>query len=47
MDVSYNELMNTPEKVLKTVVDFINVDANPAELAQVVSPDLYRNRNEG
>jgi hypothetical protein len=47
MDVSYNELMNTPEEVLKTVVDFINVDANPAELAQVVSPDLYRNRNEG
>jgi hypothetical protein len=47
MDVSYNELMGEPEEVLRSVVDFINVDANPAELAEVVSPDLYRNRYEG
>lgn len=47
LDVSYNELMDNPAETLKTVVNFLNVDADPAVLAGVVSPELYRNRNEG
>ena len=47
VDVSYNELMGNPTETLKTVVDFLNVDADHAVLAGVVSPELYRNRNEG
>lgn len=47
LDVSYNELMGNPTETLKTAVDFLNVDADPAVLAGVVSPELYRNRNEG
>jgi hypothetical protein len=47
MDVSYNDLMNDPESTLKGVTEYLSIDADHKELAEVVSPDLYRNRNEG
>lgn len=47
INVSYNDLMSEPEKVLGEVKEFCNLKASVEELSQVVNPDLYRNRNEG
>jgi hypothetical protein len=47
LDVNYNELMASPLVELKKVADFLNIDARAQDLAEVVNPDLYRNRNEG
>lgn len=47
LDVNYNELMVQPEKVLTDVIDFLELDATPKGLSEVVNPELYRNRNEG
>lgn len=47
IDVNYNELMSSPLTELKKVADFLSLDASEKDLASVVNPELYRNRNEG
>ncbi len=47
LDVNYNEFMKSPEASLQKVIDFLELDASPQLLSEVVNPELYRNRNEG
>ncbi|GAB5417759.1 MAG: hypothetical protein Crog4KO_24920 [Crocinitomicaceae bacterium] len=47
IDINYNELMANPLVELKKVAEYLNLDASAVELAEVVNPELYRNRNEG
>ncbi len=47
MDINYNELMANPLVELKKVAEYLNLNASAEELAEVVNPELYRNRNEG
>jgi hypothetical protein len=47
IDINYNELMSNPLEMLDKVREFTGVEATASQLAEVVNPDLYRNRNEG
>jgi hypothetical protein len=47
IDVNYNELMANPLVSLGNVATFLELDASAESLAEVVNPELYRNRNEG
>lgn len=46
IDVNYNELMANPLETLTKVKEFCSIRATAEELAEVVNPELYRNRNE-
>ena len=46
IDVNYNELMASPLQTLEGVKEFCGLDVAAGVLAEVVNPDLYRNRNE-
>ena len=46
IDVNYNELMANPVETLGKVKDFCGIECSAEELAEVVNPELYRNRNE-
>ncbi len=46
IDMNYNELLNDPEPQIKSLIDFINIDADINGLCEVIRPDLYRNRNK-
>ena len=46
IDVNYKELIEDPEKQLKALTEFCSLGASVEELAVVVKPELYRNRNE-
>jgi hypothetical protein len=47
IDVNYNELMAKPLESLGNVAEFLGLEAKAESLAEVVNPELYRNRNEG
>lgn len=47
LDVNYNDLMQNPEATLIEVIEFLGLKASKEALAEVVNPELYRNRNEG
>jgi hypothetical protein len=46
VDVNYNQLVSEPENELKKLIEFCSIDRKVEDLAVVVNPDLYRNRNE-
>ena len=46
IDINYNELMNDPEKVIGELIEFCGLNTATEDLASVVKPELYRNRNE-
>lgn len=46
IDVNYNQLVSEPEMELKKLIEFCSIDRKVEDLAVVVNPDLYRNRNE-
>jgi hypothetical protein len=46
LDVNYKELIADPEKQLIELIDFCSLNTLVEELAVVVKPELYRNRNE-
>lgn len=46
LDINYKELIADPEKQLKELIDFCSLSTVVEELAVVVKPELYRNRNE-
>jgi hypothetical protein len=46
LDVHYKELIADPEKQLIELIDFCSLNTLVEELAVVVKPELYRNRNE-
>jgi len=46
VDINYNELMKNPEEEIKKLISFCNITSEIEKLAQVVKPELYRNRNE-
>lgn len=46
IDISYNELMSDPEKAITKMISFCDLDASIEDLAEIVKPELYRNRNE-
>jgi hypothetical protein len=46
IDINYKELIVDPEKQLKELIDFCSLNTVVEELAVVVKPELYRNRNE-
>lgn len=44
--VDYNQMMETPEREIARLRDFLDLDASVEELASVIEQDLYRNRAE-
>ena len=44
MDVQYKELINNPENVLRSLIEFCDMTADLDDLVSVVKPELYRNR---
>ena len=46
IDINYNLLVKEPEIELKKLIEFCSLESKVEELAVVVNPDLYRNRNE-
>lgn len=44
LDVQYKELINDPENVLRSLMEFCDMTANLEDLVTVVKPELYRNR---
>jgi hypothetical protein len=44
LDVNYNELMSSPEKVIQEVQKFCGLNSDLNDLIAVVRPELYRNR---
>lgn len=46
LDINYNELMNEPESAIAKLIEFCGINVPIKELAGVVKPELYRNRNE-
>ena len=47
LEVDYNKLITSPKSALQPVVEFLDLNVSAEELATVVNPELYRNRNEG
>lgn len=47
VDINYNDLMANPLKSMQQVIEFLGLSSSPEQLAGVVNPELYRNRNEG
>ena len=45
-DVWYSDLIENSDEVLDGVIKFCMLDDNLKELKNVISPDLYRNKNE-
>lgn len=46
IDISYNELLAQPEATLEKLSQFCGLSESVQQLAEVVNPQLYRNRNE-
>ena len=46
IDVWYSDLIQNSDEVIDGVVKFCKLDNNLKELKNVISPDLYRNKNE-
>ena len=46
IDINYNLLVKEPEIELKKLIEFCSFESKVEDLAVVVKPDLYRNRNE-
>jgi hypothetical protein len=44
LDVFYKELINNPESELKKIIAFLELQSNWKELAEVVNPELHRNK---
>jgi hypothetical protein len=43
-DIFYKELIGNPEVELKKIIEFLNLECDWRELAEVVNPELYRNK---
>jgi hypothetical protein len=43
-DVYYKDLIANPEVELKKIIQFLNLECDWKELAEVVNPELYRNK---
>ena len=46
IDVWYPDLIANSDNILDGVVKFCKLENNLKELKSVISPDLYRNKNE-
>jgi hypothetical protein len=44
LDINYKELVSNPEEQIRSLIDFCEIQKDMEELAQVVKPELYRNR---
>ncbi|MBM3186072.1 MAG: sulfotransferase [Bacteroidetes bacterium] len=44
LDVNYKDLIKNPEVELNKLIDFLNLECDWNDLAQVVNPELYRNK---
>ena len=44
LDINYKELVSNPEEQIRSLIDFCGIQKDMEELAQVVKPELYRNR---
>jgi len=44
IDVWYKELISNTETEIKKIIEFLNLDQDWEELANVVNPELYRNK---
>jgi hypothetical protein len=44
LDIQYKELVNEPDTVLKSLIEFCGLSSSVEDLASVVKPELYRNR---
>jgi hypothetical protein len=43
-DMFYKELIGNPEVELKKIIEFLDLECDWRELAEVVNPELYRNK---
>lgn len=46
LDLRYTDVLRSPEAAAQTITEFLDVDLNVERMAEVVDPDLYRNRRE-
>lgn len=44
--VSYNDILREPEEVFQQIASFLDKSVNPAAMAEVVEPALYREQNK-
>jgi hypothetical protein len=44
LDVNYLDLIEEPETLLSSIIDFCSVDHSVIDLVSAIKPELYRNR---